>query len=348
MKLYQCSICDHVVYFQNTRCVRCGSDLAFDPETLSMRVPKSPLCRNGIEHNACNWLASDQSNEGFCLSCHLNRTIPNLGDSNNLSLWKTIQHEKHYLVYSLLRFQLPVISKKQSDTGLAFDFLDVNSKTSEPAVRTGHAGGIITLDIREADDAYREAVRQQMREPYRTLLGHFRHESAHYYWDLLVKDTLWIDTVRAVFGDERIDYAQSLDNHYQAGSPLDWENHYISAYASAHPWEDWAETWAHYFHIVDTLESAHELGLSLDPETGRSLATPATTPLDPYQSQHIEELLAQWLPISVGLNMLNRSLGQGDAYPFVLSEGIINKLSTVHAVVSGSSQIDDSNAMTYR
>jgi hypothetical protein len=278
----------------------------------------------------------------------LNRTIPILSDTNNLSLWQSIQHEKHYLVYSLLRFQLPVISKKEADTGLAFDFLNANSTSSEPAVRTGHAGGIITLDIREADDAYREKVRQQMREPYRTLLGHFRHESAHYYWDLLVKDTHWIDKVRAVFGDDSMDYSKSIDHHYQAGPPPDWENRYISAYASAHPWEDWAETWAHYFHIVDTLESARELGLSLDPETGRRLATPATSSMDPYRCENMDELLAQWLPISVGLNMLNRSLGQGDAYPFVLSDSIINKLFTVHEIVSSTSVTHDTLSMAHR
>lgn len=312
-----------------------------------MCVPDSPICRNGTEHQACNWLASDQSNGGFCLSCALNRTIPNLSDTNNLSLWKTIQHEKHYLVYSLLRFRLPVISQKEVETGLAFDFLDANSNTSGTAVRTGHAAGIITLDIREADDAYRETARQQMKEPYRTLLGHFRHESAHYYWDLLVKDTQWIGKVRDVFGDEREDYSQSLDHHYKVGPPQGWESLYISAYASAHPWEDWAETWAHYFHIVDTLESACELGLSLDPETGRSLATPASSALDPYQCQSMDELLAQWLPISVGLNMLNRSLGQGDAYPFVLSDSIIRKLFTVHAIVSDNAESNDPLSMAH-
>lgn len=313
-----------------------------------MRVPNSPICRNGIEHQACNWLASDTYNGGFCLSCSLNRMIPNLSDPGNLSLWKAIQHEKHYLVYSLLRFRLPVISRKALDTGLAFDFLDSNSNASGSAVSTGHAGGVISLDIREADDGFRETVRLKMREPYRTLLGHFRHESAHYYWDLLVKDTHWIDKVRAVFGDERLDYSQSLDHHYQSGPPKDWEHRYISAYASAHPWEDWAESWAHYFHIVDTLESACELGLSLEPEAGRGLVATATSKLDPYQCQSMEKLLARWLPISVGLNMLNRSLGQGDAYPFVLSESIINKLSTVHAIVSDTSSTHDTVPMAYR
>lgn len=339
MKLFHCSVCDHAVFFQNTRCVRCGSDLAFDPTSMCMGVPNTPICRNGVEHSACNWLASDQCDDGFCLSCKLNRIIPNLGESSNLSKWKTLQYEKHYLVYSLLRFQLPVMNQKaEPDRGLAFDFLDANPIASDSVVRTGHAGGIITLDIHEADDAYREKVRQQMREPYRTLLGHFRHESAHYYWDLLVKNTLWIDEVRAVFGDERTNYSQSLDDHYRAGPPENWQNHHISAYASSHPWEDWAETWAHYFHIVDTLETACELGLSFDSETDFTRVTPQSAVLDPYQCQSMSELLDLWLPISVSLNMLNRSLGQGDAYPFVLSTNIIKKLSTVHAIVSDTSE----------
>ncbi|MFK8083321.1 MAG: putative zinc-binding metallopeptidase [Granulosicoccus sp.] len=339
MKLYECSACGHAVYFQNNCCVRCSSELAFDPKSMSIHAPDTPLCVNGIKFNACNWLASADSPDGFCVACDLNRTIPNLSDPNNLALWKKIQLEKNHLVYSLLRFGLPVFSQDtHPQTGLAFDFLDAEAQEQGPVVRTGHANGVITINIREADDAYRAAAKQTMGEPYRTLLGHFRHESAHYYWDRLVRDTSWLPRVRSLFGDDTADYSQALDTHYKSGPPANWKSSYISAYASAHAWEDWAETWAHYFHLVDALECAGELGLTLDPITGRNMSVPETPTLDPYQCDDMTLLMERWLPISVALNMLNRSLGQADAYPFVLSPAIVNKLSLIHSIIADASQ----------
>jgi len=306
---------------------------------MSVQAPTSPICRNGIEHKACNWLASAESPDGFCLACDLNRTIPDLAKPKNLAFWQKIQREKNHLVYSLLRFGLPVVNQDtQPENGLAFDFLDADSNERGTPVRTGHANGVITLDIREADDAHREMTRQAMGEPYRTLLGHFRHESAHYYWDQLVRDSTWLDRVRAVFGDDRADYQQALEQHYQSGPPAAWKDDYISAYATAHPWEDWAETWAHYFHIVDALECAGELGLTLDPVTGRNLSVAEIPTLDAYQCQNMAILIDRWLPISVALNMLNRSLGQRDAYPFVLSPAIVDKLSLVHTIIADAGQ----------
>ncbi|MFK7857428.1 MAG: putative zinc-binding metallopeptidase [Granulosicoccus sp.] len=339
MKLYECSTCGHAVYFKNTRCVRCSSELAFDPVSMSIRKPDSPVCANGIQHNACNWLADPDSPDGFCIACDLNRTIPNLSDMNSMELWKKIQLEKNHLVYSLLRFQLPVLNQDANpEIGLAFDFLDAEAQEQGPAVRTGHASGVITIDIREADDAYRAMAKQSMGEPYRTLLGHFRHESAHYYWDRLVRNTAWIEKVRLVFGDDTADYSQALAQHYKSGPPADWESRFISAYASSHAWEDWAETWAHYFHIVDALECAGELGLTLDPITGRNMSVPETLTLDPYQCENMTVLIERWLPISVALNMLNRSLGQADAYPFVLSPIIVDKLTLVHSIIADAAK----------
>jgi hypothetical protein len=246
--------------------------------------------------------------------------------------------EKNRLVYSLLRFGLPVKSQRvNAKTGLAFDFLDSMSATDQK-ILTGHNRGVITLDILEADDAHRESVRQAMGEPYRTLLGHFRHESAHYYWDRLVRGTPWLEKVRSVFGDDRADYKHALEVHYKKEPPIQCSDQYISRYACAHPWEDWAETWAHYIHIIDTLESASELGLSLDPTTGRSISLPEPEAFDPYNNPDIDELIEKWLPVSVALNLLNRSLGQADAYPFVITPAIINKLTMVHNIISHARQ----------
>ncbi len=268
------------------------------------------------------------------MSCELNRTIPNLADSRNLQLWRHVQREKNHLVYSLLHLGLPIVSRKLApDTGLAFDCLDARAKRNGGVV-TGHARGVITLNIDEADDAIRERVRQQMGEPYRTLLGHFRHESAHYYWDRLVKGTAWLAEFRALFGDEGVDYSSSLKAHYANGAPANWNRSYISSYASSHPWEDWAETWAHYFHIVDALETARQLGLALDPQTGRAAPLDTDADFDPYVCTRIDTLVERWLPISLALNMLNRSLGQRDAYPFVLNTAVQRKLELISRIIS--------------
>src|SRR5262249_17798301 len=147
--------------------------------------------------------------------------------------------------------------------GLAFDLL--RSPSGGPRGVTGHNHGVITLNLEEAEDPAREQIRVAMHEEYRTLLGHLRHETGHYYWDRLIGGTGRIEEFRRIFADERQDYATALENHYQKGPPATWRDGYVSAYAAAHPWEDWAETWAHYLHMLDTLECA--LGFGLDPES---------------------------------------------------------------------------------
>ena len=233
-----------------------------------------------------------------------------------------------------MNFGLPIVSQKVApETGLAFDCLDARGSKDGDVV-TGHARGVITLNIDEADDAIRERVRQQMGEPYRTLLGHFRHESAHYYWDRLVKDSVWLEQFRELFGDERNDYSASLKAYYANGASANWQASYISSYASCHPWEDWAETWAHYFHIVDALETAWQLGLTLDPQTGRAAPLDSDTQFHPYVDNQIDALIERWLPISLAVNMLNRSLGQRDAYPFVLNANVQRKLGLVNRIIA--------------
>jgi hypothetical protein len=92
------------------------------------------------------------------------------------------------------------------------------------------------------------------------LLGHFRHEVGHYFWDRLVAtDPHQLEEFRVLFGDDRQDYGEALKRHYDEGAPANWQDTYISMYATMHPWEDFAETWAHYLHIVDTLETAGAL-----------------------------------------------------------------------------------------
>src|SRR4029453_19363135 len=130
-----------------------------------------------------------------------------------------------------------------------------------PRVMTGHASGLITSNAEEADDALREQIKYALREPYRTLVGHLRHEVGHYYWDRLVWNTPWRGPFRQLFGDERASCDDGLKRNYEQGPPADWASSYVSSYATSHPWEDWAETWRRYVHVVDSLATAMGFGL---------------------------------------------------------------------------------------
>jgi hypothetical protein len=219
------------------------------------------------------------------------------------------------------------------ESGLAFDFIGVDLEGNLPT--TGHANGLITLDIKEADDAHREQVRVQMHEPYRTLLGHFRHEVGHYYWDRLIANSQWLEHFRGVFGDERASYADALERHYQQGTPLDWQPHYVSAYATMHPWEDWAETWAHYLHMMDAVDTALGFGMSAREMDFDYQPFPPSTLYDPHHPGGTAFLsfVNAWIELAGMLNELSRSMGQPDFYPFVLSPAVIAKLHFIHLVI---------------
>ena len=352
MKIFSCAVCGQTVYFDNVRCNGCRHTLGFSVEAMALLALEPAggdlwqaagqaegryrLCRNSVSHGVCNWLVAEDEGESLCRACRLNRTIPDLSVPGNVALWGRLEAEKRRLVYGLLRLGLPVRSKRDDPQGgLAFDFLaDPDPQFREgPGVTIGHAGGVITLNIAEADDAVRERMRQQMAEPYRTILGHFRHESGHYYWDRLVRDGPHLEQCRELFGDDTQDYAAALDRHYNQGPPGDWPSRFVSAYASSHPWEDWAESWAHYLHLVDTLETAWQFGLGIHPKPDPDGRLSAEPDFDPYACPDFDDLLASWLPLTYALNSLNRSMGRPNLYPFVLAPPAVEKLRLVHAIV---------------
>jgi hypothetical protein len=283
----------------------------------------------------CNWLVSAEAESGaLCLACHHNRTVPDLSAPANLGAWRLIEFAKHRLIYSLLRLELPLTTREDDpDHGLAFDFLADPPPQSGPKIMTGHDNGLITIALAEADDATREKRRLEMGEPYRTLLGHFRHESGHHYWDLLVRDAGRLEEFRAVFGDEREDYSAALGRYYENGSPADWQDAFVSAYATAHPWEDFAESWAHYLHIVDTLEMADAFGIRIRPKVDKKGALVSEVNFDPYRAGEVENLIEAWLPLTFAVNSLNRCMGERDLYPFILSPTAVRKLGFIHALV---------------
>jgi len=296
-------------------------------------------CLNLSTPASCNWLIAARDPADMCRACRLNRTIPDLTNPeqpDNGYLWGLIELAKRRLVSSLILLGLPVASRISEDTerGLMFDFL--RSPANGPHIMTGHNTGLITLNIDEADDAKREAARKAMREPYRTLLGHFRHEVGHYYWDRLVAGTPWLEGFHQLFGDETLDYAAALQHNYDEGPPADWPLHFVSAYASTHPWEDWAECWAHYLHMRDAIDTALSFGLSVDRFDLEF--TPFT--LDAlHQPEHpeAEQFLAfinHWTRLTTMLNEMSRSMGQPDFYPFVLPTEAVAKLHFIHLLVT--------------
>ncbi|MCB1777318.1 MAG: putative zinc-binding metallopeptidase [Candidatus Competibacteraceae bacterium] len=346
MKLFTCPGCGHATFFEGVLCTRCGSQLGFAPDILQMLVVQADgtaehdqtnwrRCGNYWEFNDCNWLVDASDTTPLCISCRLNRTIPDLSVAGNQMLWHRLEQEKRRFVYSALRLKLPVAPKTESPGGLAFDFMaDPDPSFHERnRVLTGHENGLITINIAEADPVTREQMRAQMAEPYRTILGHFRHESGHYYWDRLVRDSSWLNEFRSLFGDERADYNESLRQNYEVGPPPDWPEHFVSSYASSHPWEDWAETWSHYLHMVDTLETAWGYGVTLNPRHADNATLFSSPEYDPYLMTDFDTLIEQWVPLTVALNSLNRSMGHDASYPFALATPVIDKLALVHRIV---------------
>ena len=346
MKLFTCTACKQVVFFENVACTRCGHLLAYLPDhavvsalepadngelvalCVEAKGQRYRFCRNYIEHAACNWTVPATRSDELCRACSFNELIPNLGDAHAKDAWRRLERAKRRLFYTLIELELPLEPKRSSDRGLAFAF---KQDDSDGQVFTGHSDGLITINIAEADDPFREKMRLQLGETYRTLLGHFRHEIGHYYWARLVDGSGFLDRFRAQFGDERADYQQALDRHYREGARADWSREFVSAYASMHPCEDWAETWAHYLHMIDTLETARSYGLALRPRAvgGAALGEVKSRRLD---FDDFDDLVTAWVPLTVALNSLNRGMGLPDLYPFVLSDAATQKLRFVHEV----------------
>jgi hypothetical protein len=289
-------------------------------------------CKNFSDHDTCNWLVRAAENEPYCSSCRLTEIIPDLSDPKNRQAWAQVESAKRRLLYTLRALRLPLASKALDEAaGVSFQFLN---GTEESPVTTGHADGLITLNVAEADAAFRENMREKLGEAYRTVLGHLRHEIGHYYWDRLIRDGARVEACRALFGDESASYEEAIQRHYGEGAPANWPESYISAYATMHPWEDWAETWAHYLHMLDTLETAKSHGLAV--RVPGMFDADARVSTDELTFGDFDGLMSGWQAVSLALNSLSRSMGMKDVYPFVLSEPVREKLRFVHDVIQES------------
>jgi hypothetical protein len=339
MRTFACQNCGQLVFFENSNCLNCEAKLGFEPgenEVITVldvgadaqldRFDGEPgsffRCANaGLVR--CNWLVA---NEGeLCVSCELTRTRPADGDARGLERLVAAEAAKRWLLFELHELGLPI-------HGLAFDLLSSEQKP----VTTGHADGLITLDLAESDDARREQRRLQMGEPYRTLLGHMRHEVGHFYFPILTDDDEKRANARELFGDETEDYSAALERHYAEGPPADWSRSYVSAYATMHPSEDWAETFAHYLHIRDTLQTAAEYRVQVGGPDAVARVKPTTDLRSTPREGNLPfaEVLSEWLPLTYALNALNRSMGRDDLYPFVLLPPVVDKLTLVNKLVT--------------
>ena len=328
MRAFSCPACGRLVTFESSHCLQCGCDLAFDWDARAIVALGERARCAGHELARCNAIAA--ADGAWCASCALTRGRPADDDHAGLRGFAHAEAAKRRLVFELGELGLPVVGWRERDGAIAFDLL---SNSSE-AVSTGHAGGVITLDLGEADAAQRERRRIELGEPYRTVLGHLRHEIAHYYQDILAPEgSARREACRALFGDDRADYAAAMAHHYEHGAPAGWEADHVSAYATMHPWEDWAETFAHYLHIRDTLQTAEAHGVRVD---GPRVPTTDSAPLHCYPEApagDLHALIAAWLPLTYALNAINRSMGAADVYPFVLTARVQRKLEFVDRCV---------------
>ena len=331
MRKFNCQ-CGQSLFFDSGQCVHCGVAVRFDPTTLSMLqvTPNGDqllstdgqsfyACQNQIDHNNCNWLRPADMGPGLCFSCSFNRTIPNLDFPHNKNRWDKLENGKRRLLYTLLAMNLPVQTGTSEPGGLLFDFVEdgrSNPEFEEELHNTGYADGVITINVVEADDVAREEERIAANEQYRTVLGHLRHESGHYYFEKMLRDDL--SQFALLFGDASLPYRETLDSYYANGPDERWRDNFISAYASAHPLEDWAETWGHYLHITDVLETAVSYGV-IEAEIAQA---------------DIHNRIAAWRSLSTVLNELNRSVGHTDVYPFILNDAVAAKLTFVDQVVA--------------
>jgi hypothetical protein len=336
MRDFNCPNCGQRLAFENSECLNCGSSLGFSLDQMALLVIAKrnedsdhagavaaadfQLCAN-LYDAECNWLVPVDHPGGLCASCALTIERPNDDDTVGLPEFARAEAAKRRLVAELHDLKLPIVGRGEDpDYGLAFRLLS----SAHEKVITGHENGVITLDLAEGDDVHREQLRVEMDEPYRTLLGHFRHEVGHYYFYRLIRSPEYLQRFTELFGDPDADYQAALDRHYREGAPAGWDQTFVSSYATMHPAEDWAETFAHYLHIRDTLDTSASCGLA------PAAATFDRPPLGPSAFQTIIEM---WLPLSWSLNMVNRSMGHDDLYPFVLPPAVLDKMQFVHAVI---------------
>ncbi|WP_417329799.1 zinc-binding metallopeptidase family protein [Halomonas cupida] len=347
MRYFTCHCCDNRLFIDNTLCQSCHSELGWCSacQTISALTPLGDgryrcsgpdcasllaKCQNYAVENVCNRMIPVHSVEAgivLCDCCRHNRQIPDLEVDGHRHRWAKLESAKRRMFYTLDLLGLPhEVDPQKASPPLTFAFLadEVPSDDGEwqshhalDPVYTGHADGLITINVKEADDVERERLRRDFKEAQRTLIGHFRHEVAHYYWDLLIKGHDEEAACIAVFGDHNSpSYAEALERYYAVGAPADWAERHVSAYATMHPWEDFAETFAFYLDMVAVLDTAGNFGIT---PTG-------------YE-EDLHAMLTTFQRLGMALNEVNREMGLVDIVPEIITPALYAKLEYVHELI---------------
>ncbi|CAD5250969.1 MULTISPECIES: zinc-binding metallopeptidase family protein [Halomonadaceae] len=289
-----------------------GTPVAYDPQARAF-VPMPPFCINR-DIIGCNWIAPEEG--AFCRACAMTALAPDPSLPNAIPNWAKTEAAKRWVLDNLGRWHW----FRPEDPGAPPVFhLLAEGRTPVPM---GHIEGVVTISVAEVDPVLVTTRREALEEPYRTMIGHMRHEISHMLWWRLSLREDFLDAFREMFGDERQDYTAALQRHYTDGPPPDWKERYLTTYASAHPHEDWAETAAHLLHLTDIADSFAASDLS-SPEL-------PSHQWEPYAEPDAERLIYVAASLTVGVNHVNRSMGLPDLYPFVLSETARHKLAFVH------------------
>ena len=312
MRLFACPVCGATLYFHNRRC-GCGAEVAYAPDARRF-VLADAVCTNR-EPIRCNWVAG----RGLCAACAMTAVVPDAFHDANQALWAEAEAAKRWVLATLHRRGW--FTAEDAGPRPVFHLLSEHTSGGPAEVSMGHQAGVVTINVVESDPAEVVRRREALGEPYRTITGHFRHELAHFLFERLAPDPAFLEAFRAVFGDERADYGAALAAHYRNGPPSGWPERHITAYASAHPHEDWAETVAHLLHLTDMVDSAAATGLRL-----RGLAAG----YDAYVEADAERLIALGVDHAIALNHVTRAIGHADVYPFVLRPLTRAKLAFAH------------------
>ncbi|WP_071797159.1 zinc-binding metallopeptidase family protein [Natronohydrobacter thiooxidans] len=302
MKIFHCPGCRADLYFDNLAC-SCGLEVGYDPAAQSF-TGSQHFCANR-DSIGCNWIAAPD--QPLCESCGMTSMHPDLSVPGNEMHWARAEAAKRHVLAGLMRWGWFTAG----DSGPRPEFHMLAEATSQGAVDVtmGHAAGLVTINLAEADALERVRRREMLGEPYRTLIGHFRHEIAHFLFERLSGRGSFLADFRALFGDERQDYRAALARHYADGPPPDWQSAHVTAYAAAHPHEDWAESAAHAMHLTDLTDSFCAAGLGLGDVIAQGY--------DAFRDTDPARLLDRAIAIGVAMNHVNRAVGQPDIYPFV-------------------------------
>ncbi len=313
MKIFQCPGCRANLFFENLVC-SCGLAVGYDP-VAEQFTSDQPFCANR-DSLGCNWTCAP--GETLCESCRMTSVHPDLSVPGNDLLWAKAEAAKRHILSGLMRWGW--FTPQDAGARPEFHMLAEATATGTVDVTMGHAAGLVTINLAEADASERVRRREMLGEPYRTLIGHFRHEIAHFLFERLsVEADGFLPAFRNLMGDETQEYGAALARHYDQGPAPGWQDAHVTPYAAAHPHEDWAETAAHAMHLTDITDSFLAAGLNS--------AEAPDADYDAFAETEPARLLDASIAIGVAMNHVNRAVGQPDLYPFVNTPHTREKLA---------------------